>query len=270
MDAGEDLAANLKNYEIQLQQVIAALESDSENEELLKLKFDLEEVIKLTKELMGPSLPSAGHSSGVSKSNARPTYRAGDRVQAPYSEDGLYYEAVVDDITSDGQCTVVFSSDVLGRGSTTSSDGKQSKWSKGVSEVCLVSLLKPSQLDNAYKRPASFKLVQSDGNGNNSDKKPISREALKKKQQKRKEKLKEFEQEREKDKMKWQQFAMGKKAGKKKGLVSAAGGKKTSIFATPESVEGRVGIGTCGISGKSRILSFSPFKSSPLSLQENQ
>ena len=246
MDAGEDLAANLKNYEIQLQQVLAALETDAENAEMLQLKIDLEEVIKLTKDLMGPSLPSTGRSSGHSTSN-RVAYRAGDRVQAPYSEDGLYYEAVVDDITSDGQCTVVFSNDVLGRGD--SSDGKHRKWSKGVSEVCLVSLLKPSQLDNSsYKKP-SHKPANANGN---SDKKPLSKEALKRKRQKREEKLKDFEQEREKDKMKWQQFAMGKKAGKKKGLASAAGGKKTSIFATPESVDGRVGIGTCGISGMMR------------------
>lgn len=243
MDAGEDLAANLKNYEIQLQQVLSALENDPENAEMLQLKFDLEEVIKLTKDLMGPSLPSAGHSSGKSASH-KIVYRAGDRVLAPYSEDGLYYEAVVDDITSDGQCTVVFSNDVLGR--TASADGKHPKWSKGISEVCLVSLLKPSQLDNSYKK-SSHK--PNNANGNN-DKRPLSKEALKKKRQKREDKLKEFEQEREKDKMKWQQFAMGKKAGKKKGLASAAGGKKTSIFATPESYDGRVGIGTCGISGK--------------------
>jgi len=32
----------------------------------------------------------------------------------------------------------------------------------------------------------------------------------------------------------------------KKGLLN----KKKSIFASPESVQGRVGIGTCGVSGK--------------------
>lgn len=42
MSSGEDLAANLRNYLIQLQQVEAALTSDANNEELLKLKDDLE------------------------------------------------------------------------------------------------------------------------------------------------------------------------------------------------------------------------------------
>lgn len=42
MSSGEDLAANLRNYLIQLQQVEAALTSDPNNEELLKLKVDLE------------------------------------------------------------------------------------------------------------------------------------------------------------------------------------------------------------------------------------
>lgn len=37
----EDLAANLRNYQIQLQQVEAALSNEQDNEELIKLKHDL-------------------------------------------------------------------------------------------------------------------------------------------------------------------------------------------------------------------------------------
>lgn len=37
----EDLAANLRNYQIQLQQVEAALSNEQDNEELNKLKHDL-------------------------------------------------------------------------------------------------------------------------------------------------------------------------------------------------------------------------------------
>lgn len=41
MSSSEDLAANLRNYQIQLQQVDAALMIDPESEALIKLKEDL-------------------------------------------------------------------------------------------------------------------------------------------------------------------------------------------------------------------------------------
>lgn len=76
--------------------------------------------------------------------------------------------------------------------------------------------------------------------------------------------------EREKEKKKWLNFSVSKNGKKerkeliwfklninlifvtfyilqtKKGLLN----KKKSIFASPETVDGRVGIGTCGVSGK--------------------
>lgn len=39
---GDDLAANLRNYQVQFQQVEAALLNEPENDELKKLKHDLE------------------------------------------------------------------------------------------------------------------------------------------------------------------------------------------------------------------------------------
>ncbi len=55
----DDAQLQLANHKIQLQQVEAALELDKENEDLIKLKADLEEVIKLTIELIGkPSTTS--------------------------------------------------------------------------------------------------------------------------------------------------------------------------------------------------------------------
>lgn len=51
-----------------------------------------------------------------------------------------------------------------------------------------------------------------------------------------------MEEERELDKNKWINFTT--KNQKKPGM------KVKSIFASPENVAGRVGIGTCGVSGK--------------------
>ena len=234
MDA--DLEPTLRNHQIQLQQVLAALEADPENAELLEMRSELEEVIRLTKELLAPTGRSAASSDGPS-SAASHRFKAGDKVQAPWSVDGLYYEATIEDVMSDGQCTVSFSASSLGQ----DPEGKHRKGT--VSEVCLVSLLKPSTCSSgsSSKRPAA---------GGSSHAKSLSRESLKKKQQKRVLKQKELEEERERDKNKWQQFAQGKKAAKKKGLTSATGSKtRVSIFASPDGVDGRVGVGTCGISG---------------------
>merc|ERR1712158_276748 len=70
----------------------------------------------------------------------------------------------------------------------------------------------------------------------------IQREYMKKKKEKKKERFQKMETEREQEKSKWQNFSA--KAFGKKGFV------KKSIFKTPENATGRVGIGTCGVSGK--------------------
>ncbi|XP_054152472.1 survival of motor neuron-related-splicing factor 30-like [Oppia nitens] len=221
-----DSAANLRNYQIQLQQVESALQTDPDNNELNKLKDDLLEVIALTKQLMSSEGDSESNSSANnSVTDISHQFEAGDQCLAPLSEDGQFYEARVEDITSDGQCTVVF---------------KHRK----ISEVCLVSLLKPigrkrSKLSTNTSSSTSF--------GDNRQKRHAlndQKEYLKKKQQKKKERLKELEEEREKDKMKWQSFA--NKAYNK----NMKGATKRSIFASPDSVSGRVGVGTCGLGGK--------------------
>lgn len=72
--------------------------------------------------------------------------------------------------------------------------------------------------------------------------KPHSRDYLKKKKQKKQQRYKQIEEERESEKNKWLSFSS--KSTKKSGV------KGKSIFASPDNVNGRVGIGTCGISGK--------------------
>lgn len=72
--------------------------------------------------------------------------------------------------------------------------------------------------------------------------KGYNREYLKKKKQKKQQRFKQIEEERETDKNKWLSFHS--KASKKPGV------RNKSIFASPDNLSGRVGIGTCGISGK--------------------
>lgn len=71
---------------------------------------------------------------------------------------------------------------------------------------------------------------------------PNNKEYLKKKKQKKQQRSKELEEEREQDKNKWLSFTT--KVEKKQGH-----NKIKSIFASPENVNGRVGVGTCGVSG---------------------
>ncbi|XP_014663729.1 PREDICTED: survival of motor neuron-related-splicing factor 30-like [Priapulus caudatus] len=236
--AEEDLAGNLANYQVQLAQVEAALMNDADNEDLLKLQKDLQEVIDLTSDLVTnkvdavapsvaeetPELSSTATTTNVSVPAVyvaadAPSWRPGDQCIAQWSHDGGWYEAEVDEITESGDCTVTFAE-------------------YGNTDLTKVTLLRPSEAahgqKNADGRPKSKKDIIAD-----------QKEYKRKKAQKKAARMKEMEEEREKEKGKWQDFnskTFGK--GHKKGMV------KKSIFATPDSVTGRVGVGTCGVGGK--------------------
>ncbi|KAL8578888.1 hypothetical protein ACOMHN_001850 [Nucella lapillus] len=64
------------------------------------------------------------------------------------------------------------------------------------------------------------------------------------KSQKKAQRLKQMEEERETEKNKWLDFNAKTFSKTSKGKV------KKSIFATPDGMSGRVGVGTCGLSGK--------------------
>ncbi|XP_023219778.1 survival of motor neuron-related-splicing factor 30-like [Centruroides sculpturatus] len=219
----EELKNNIQSYQIQLQQVEAALTTEPESEELLKLKKDLLEVLNLSKELLNANEPDALPTSSLhgAKKKARlelSKWNPGDRCLAPWSEDGQFYEATIEEITEDGQCTVNFH----GYGNT---------------EVALVTQLKTIDKDT----------LGDDSDGGPKSKKQMvqaKREYKKKKAQKKAQRMKQIEEEREKEKSKWQQFNAKAFSKSKKGQV------KKSIFASPDNINGRVGVGTCGIGGR--------------------
>lgn len=123
---------------IKLSQVEAALQTDTTNTELLKLKDDLIEVIELTKDLIKTQLNEQQNSSYVeSKAQAttsnlatdsttsdsideieaallaaekgtRRQWNIGDSCQAKWSEDGNYYDAIIEDIAENGEVSLVF------------------------------------------------------------------------------------------------------------------------------------------------------------------
>ena len=146
-------------------------------------------------------------------------WHPGDPCMAIWSEDGQYYECKIDEILEDGTCTVKFDS-----------------W--GNTEVTNVTLLKPVD-PNAT--PGSSK---DDKHKSKRDKIAEQREYKRKKTQKKVQRLKTMEEEREVEKNKWLDFNAKTFSKTSKGKV------KKSIFATPDHVNGKIGVGTCGISGK--------------------
>ena len=96
--------ADLKSYNLQMQQVDAALTSDPNNPELLKLKEDLQEVISLTQDLLEETRSVAAAAAApvpepqeeVVKKKARPHdhikpikhWQVGEQCQAIWAKDG--------------------------------------------------------------------------------------------------------------------------------------------------------------------------------------
>lgn len=231
-------SAELSTYQLQLQQVEVALTADPENGELQKLKEDLDQVIQLTRDLIDAQLGQSGSSANASTSsvaaessnaseepssgslsrrkldNLTPVkhWQVGEQCQALWDKDGLYYEATINEITTDGEVSVTF----------------RHNQQQGVTSL---GLLKVSKLGFTGTSTSASRKEQI----------AKQREYLKKKKAKKIERFKQMEKEREDEKNKWKSFSS--KAFGKKGFV------KKSIFKTPENASGRVGIGTCGVSG---------------------
>ncbi|XP_076275906.1 survival of motor neuron-related-splicing factor 30-like [Rhynchophorus ferrugineus] len=231
------MSDELQNYQLQLQQVEAALLSDPNNEELKKLKVDLEEVIELTLDLKNKAEEAANLpeytepvaiveeedeitrsllavEEFVAQNKNKKIWRVGDVCMAKWSEDGQYYEAKIDVINPNGQVNVTF----------------ETYKNRGV--AVLSELREFTGQKRTLTEAEKFK------------KSKINKEYLKKKKLKKQQRFKELEEEREVEKKKWLAFANKAIKTKKSGL------KTRSIFASPDTVNGRVGIGTCGISGK--------------------
>ncbi|XP_064482352.1 survival of motor neuron-related-splicing factor 30-like [Ornithodoros turicata] len=218
---------DLQNYQIQLQQVEAALTNDPNDEDLLKLKEDLLEVINLTLNLI--STESAEPTSSKALDSPRQSsdeggvpdnlgWFPGDKCLALW-KDGKYYDATIEDIIGEGQATVTFTA-------------------YGNTIVTKLTQLK------AHSNKRSMNNVIEGGPKTKKQLLLAEREYKKKKAQKKAVRMKQQEEDREKEKSKWQEFNSKAFNKNKKGQV------KKSIFASPESINGRVGVGTCGIGGR--------------------
>mmetsp|Transcript_38378 Transcript_38378/g.76898 ORF Transcript_38378/g.76898 Transcript_38378/m.76898 type:complete len:306 (-) Transcript_38378:382-1299(-) len=114
----------LKLYEEQLQAVEAAIAQDPTNDEWLKLKTDLLEVIRLTQQLSevkgevaGTSTSAAEGASAAAAASDVQSYSVGDRCQALFEMDGQWYNAKIVALVEDG-----FFVSFLGYGNTAQVD----------------------------------------------------------------------------------------------------------------------------------------------------
>uniref|UniRef100_A0A2P2I1U5 Survival of motor neuron-related-splicing factor 30 n=1 Tax=Hirondellea gigas TaxID=1518452 RepID=A0A2P2I1U5_9CRUS len=219
----DDLADSVRTYKIHLEQVQAALTSDPGNEELLKLRADLEEVIALTDNLTETATDVESVPSTSNREPPTKKWAVGDICLAQWSEDKQWYKATIDAVTNDGTVAVSFER-------------------YGSSDVTSLSLLRDISEADKLLAPASGSSSSGTKGPRKRQMQEAQRQQQKKKKQKKFDRQKQIDEAHETDKMRWQQF--NSKSKKLKGVT------RRSIFATPEAVNGRVGIGTCGIGGR--------------------
>lgn len=189
-------------------------------------------MIALTAELITqPQAPASG--SGLVQNDGQmsgagpvpevegPQWKVGDTCMALYEEDGQHYEAVIEEMLEDGTCTVTYTG-------------------YNTSALCPVSQLKSME---RLKRGMKGDRAE-DAKKSKKDLLAEQREYKRKKNAKKAARRQQIAEEHEQDKNKWLDFNAKTFSKTNKGRV------KKSIFATPDSNTGKVGIGTMGMSGK--------------------
>ncbi|XP_017085357.1 survival of motor neuron-related-splicing factor 30 [Drosophila eugracilis] len=227
------MADDLQNYKLQLQQVEAALQTDPKNYELLKLRSDLGEVICLTRDLIQTQLEEQNKSSYVEPSSTKTaSSNYFDEIEAALLEAEKLVSAARTWKIGD-KCQAKWKEDRQYYDATI--EGISSNGDANV-------------IFDAYQNRSTIHVneLRERNNRNevfpsNKRHRPNQKEYLKKRKQKKQQRFKDLEEERESDKNKWLHFT---NKNQKKGMNAK------SIFASPDNVSGRVGVGTCGTAGK--------------------
>ncbi|EFO28151.1 hypothetical protein LOAG_00331 [Loa loa] len=134
MNTMEDLGS----YKLQLQQVEAALLTEPDNDELLKLKVDLQEIIALQEELT--SATAEQPSSMASDDAIKNPWKVGDQCMAP-SSNGQKYLAVIDGFAQDNVAVTLVGKgtksmvNVNNLSAVSKDDGKMYVWEKSAKNM---------------------------------------------------------------------------------------------------------------------------------------
>jgi len=217
-------AEDLETYQVQLQQVEAALANDPDNDGLKDLHKELKELISLTEQALAQQSTAATSSSAAGsskKQNAQsasgPQWKAGDECLAKYSSDGQWYPARIASVGGSVEnrvYTVIFKS-------------------YNTTELVNSSSIKAL--------PANYQAVNDPySSSTNNKRKPTKveeeeRERKRKKNEKKLEVRAQKAKEQNEKQATWKKFA---KKSEKKG-VHIAGVAGTSIFKTPDNPLGK-------------------------------
>ncbi|XP_063691054.1 survival of motor neuron-related-splicing factor 30-like [Bolinopsis microptera] len=296
-----DSLGDIHTYRVQLEQVDAALVGEPENEELIKLKADLLDIIALTEDLMGLS---SSKKSKVMKEVEEDTFaipvQKKKTVMSLYDDDddvevmpstavtSTDQERATVTETSETEAKVTISNFVVGRRAEAPKvdiiDEKERLYRQQLQELKMLTCdWKPGdkcQALNSDTNQYNEAEVLANGDGylqikynddgvvanvllsnvrkhkkrrwgevtnaptpEEAKKSVIEKEKKKKKKLSRKQRQTEMENAKEQEKKSWLSFMKGNK-------TVAKNSTKKSIFASPDNFDGKIGIGTCGISGK--------------------
>ncbi|MCO5589257.1 hypothetical protein L7F22_043223 [Adiantum nelumboides] len=248
----EELKANLLNYREQLQHVEGLLAGDPRNAEYEEVRRGLREVIELTEDLLPSDELDANHElkrrSGAN--NERPDserFSVGTKVQAVWSGDGEWYNATVEAHTSLGYLVVY---DGWGNKEEVDFDNVRDLDESSEQRNALLDVEKAAEATRlALKRkiaesadteivPKNLPLKLQIKPDDPEDVKAAKRKKIHAfKSRMRLEKM-EFAQNKRQNA--WHQFQSSKGKSRKVGFFT--GGKRESIFKSPEDVKGKVGV----------------------------
>ncbi|KAG5175889.1 hypothetical protein JKP88DRAFT_259084 [Tribonema minus] len=244
MESADELRVKLAGYGEQLAQVEALLAGDPSNVQILKLKTDLEQVIALTQDLMDvaeppPAAATAGAAvaaAGVPPPPPLPVEGApaqivvnaadvkrGFKCRGLYLGDMQWYDCVIESKTEHGY-KVLFTQ--YGNREELPLEYLQQKPADAAAD--------PSGEDGTFKIPDNLRLQSTDTDAD----KVRKRNKVKALKMLYKQQL--VEQETDKKQSSWKAFAISK--GTKRVAGSMKGVRKESIFKSPDSLDGKVGV----------------------------
>merc|ERR1712066_663441 len=218
------MTTELEQYQIQLEQVELALSQDQGNEELKALKEDLLQVIELAQDLeeaekqeKSKKLAEKTETKDTERDKLVNKWQPGKKVLAPWSKDGHFYRAVVDEVLPGSTTVAVTFPDY------------------GEKDLCKLEDLLPDDLAKEDPKDAGGKLESHLKKTGRKDWLTAEKEKRAFKKEKKAAKLKAQIEMGENSKKGWQNFQKTKKSNS--GRVGKVGkkDKKQSMFATPDN-----------------------------------
>ncbi|KAH7431802.1 hypothetical protein KP509_08G067100 [Ceratopteris richardii] len=245
----EELKSNLVNYRQQLRQVESLLAADPHNSEYEEIRRGLLEVIELTRDLLPSGEDSDAEDGFDSRSNREDSdkFSVGAKVQAVWSGDGEWYNATVEAHTPLGYMVVY---DGWGNKEEVDFDNVRKIDEDDAAANSLAAVERAAEATRlALKRKiaesAELEIVPK----NLPTKlqiKPDDPEEVKAAKRKKihafksRQRLEKIESAQNKRQNAWQQFQTSKGKSRKIGFFT--GGKRESIFKSPDDVKGKVGV----------------------------